>query len=214
MCSSRKTPAARVARVRPNTCAPTVTLSGHGGPGSALLFQSVGITATLGGCAGTDPATYGPDGIYCTADDPPGGIIAATGTFPAVTGTASAVVHNANGSDGADLGPVVTTGAPFSCAALKCGAQSSAAGGGFVGAFAVVHLDTIGDVAATDQLFAAGALRTLHSVSRTVALTATATGLGTSATIAPTWRTPTSATSMVTPSATGAIPTLPRRPSS
>ena len=33
----------------PNTCPPTVTLSGHGGPGSALIFQTLGITAALGG---------------------------------------------------------------------------------------------------------------------------------------------------------------------
>ena len=65
------------------------------------------------------------------------------GTLPVVTGTATAVVHNANGSDGSDLGPVSATGAPFSCTALECGALSSAAGGWRGRAFTFVHLDTV-----------------------------------------------------------------------
>jgi hypothetical protein len=145
----------------PNTCPATVVLSGHGGPGSARVAQTLGITAALGGCTGSDPGTYGPDGVLCTDDDPSGGIISVAGTLPAVTGTATAVVHNANGSDGSDLGPVTATGAPFSCYALECGDKSSAAGGGLVGAFTFVHLDTVGDVAVTAQLFADGTLPTV-----------------------------------------------------
>jgi len=38
------------------------------------------------------------------------------GTSVMVTGTATAVVHNANGMEGADLGPVRAVGAPFDCA--------------------------------------------------------------------------------------------------
>lgn len=63
------------------------------------------------------------------------------------------MVHNANGTDGSNLGPVSVTGAPFSCAAL---AQGSAAGGGLVQAFPFVHLETVGDVAVSTQLFASG----------------------------------------------------------
>src|SRR5579862_1131556 len=142
----------------PNSCPPTAVLSGTGGPGSATSFTTIGITAALGGCTGSDPSTYGPDGVFCTADDPPGGIIAEAGTNAAVTGTATSVVHNANGSDGTDLGPVSTTGAPFDCPSLECGTNSSAAGAGLVTAFAFVHLDTVGDVAVSAQFFADGTL--------------------------------------------------------
>ncbi len=140
----------------PNSCPAIVSFSGSGGPGSAVIFQTLGITAALGNCVGSDPSVYGPDGVFCTDDDPSGGIIAVAGTLPVTTGTATAVVHNANGSDGTDLGPVTATGAPFSCTAIECGANSSAAGAGVVGAFSFVHLDTVGDVAVTAQLFAAG----------------------------------------------------------
>ena len=142
----------------PNTCPATVVLSGHGDPGSALAYQTIGITAALGACTGSDPSTYGPDGIFCTADDPPGGIIAVAGTNATVSGTGTAVVHNANGSDGTDLGPVSATGHVFDCPSLECGANSSAAGAGLVTSFTFVHLDTVGDVAVTAQFFADGTL--------------------------------------------------------
>jgi len=118
--------------------------SGSGGPGSASILNTIGIRYS---------GTNGPDGIYCTADDPLDGLIFIAPTLPAVTGTATAVVHNANGTDGVNLGPVTTTGAPFSCAAL---AQGSSAGAGLVQAFAFVHLDTVGDMAVTGQFFATG----------------------------------------------------------
>jgi len=132
---------------------PMVTFSGSGGPGSASLLSTIGITAVLGSCTGTDVSVYGPDRIYCTTDDPPGGITSVEGTSPAVTGTATVEVLNTNGTDGHNLGPVTVTGAPFSCSALV---QGSAAGAGLVQAFAFVHLDTVGDVAATWQFVANG----------------------------------------------------------
>src|SRR5207249_7090589 len=101
---------------------------------------------------GTDVSVYGQDGIFCTADDPPGGLIEVDGTLPAVTGTAAAVVHNAGGDEGVDLGPVVALGAPASCTALT--QQSDAGGSGLVGAFTFVHIPMVGDVAVTAQLFA------------------------------------------------------------
>jgi hypothetical protein len=134
-----------------------VTTTTHSGPaGSAVIAQTLGITTALGLCTGSDPSVYGPDGVFCTADDPPGGLLSAAGTLPLTTGVATAVVHNANGSDGLDLGPVSASGAPFSCTALECGASSSAAGGGVAGAFVFVHLETVGDVANVQGLFAAG----------------------------------------------------------
>jgi hypothetical protein len=94
---------------------------------------------------------YGPDGIFCTADDPVGeGLIAVDGTLPAVTGTATAVVHN-TGDVGVDLGPVITDGAEFSCPALT--QQGDAGGAGIVGAFTIVHVEQVGDLAITAQLF-------------------------------------------------------------
>jgi len=124
----------------PNLCEPAITLSGHGAPGSSQFIQSLGISAN----------EYANDQIYCTGDEPNGGTFAGAMSAPAVTGTASAVVRNANGADGVDLGPVSTVGAPFSCSAL---ANGSAVGAGLVQTFTFVHLDTVGDVAVTEQLF-------------------------------------------------------------
>src|SRR5579862_5149966 len=67
---------------------PIVTFSGSGGAGAASVLSSIGITSVFDACTGNDPSIYGPDGIYCTADDPPGGSIATEETWPAVTGTA------------------------------------------------------------------------------------------------------------------------------
>jgi len=64
------------------------------------------------------------------------------------------VVHNANGREGDDLGPVRVVGAPFSCPAL---ANGSAVGAGLVGAFTFVHLDTVGDIAVSQQYFTSAA---------------------------------------------------------
>jgi len=130
---------------------PMIAFSGSGGPGSASALSSIEISAVLGGCTGSDLATYGPDGIYCTADDPPGGIIDIKATSPAVTGTALALVLNANGMDGRNLSLMSVTGSPFSCSALT---QGSAAGGGLAQALTLLHLDTLGDMAVTGQFFA------------------------------------------------------------
>lgn len=132
------------------------TVGGSGGPGSATILSTIGVTVALGPCNGNDPATYGPDGVYCTADDPPPAISSVM-ISPEVTGTATAVVHNANGMDGRDLGPVSLVGAPFNCAQLENG---NAAGAGLVQAFPAIHLDTLGDVVVSSQWFAAEALPT------------------------------------------------------
>jgi hypothetical protein len=134
-----------------------VTVSGHGGPGSANIAQTLGISALLGTCTGSG-ADYGPDGQFCTDDDPGTGLVLTIAqTLPSGTGMATAVVHNTGGTSD-DLGPVMATGGVFSCAALECGAQSSAAGAGLAGAFTLVGLETVGDIAATAQQFASGTL--------------------------------------------------------
>ena len=92
-------------------CQPEVHLDGHGGPGAAIIFQTLGITSALGTCSGSDPSIYGPDGVYCTADDPPGGIIAMANMLPLVTGSATLVAPNYDGSYG--VNSITVTGAPF-----------------------------------------------------------------------------------------------------
>ena len=154
---------------------PMIAFSGSGGPGSASVLSSTGITVVLGACTGNDPSTYGPDGIFCTADDPPGGLIAVEATSPAVTGTATAVVLNANDTDGSNLGPVSVIGAPFSCSAL---AQGSAAGGGLAQAFTGVHLETVGDVAFTGQFFANGTVPPTPTPTSTPTPTGLIIGIG------------------------------------
>jgi hypothetical protein len=62
-----------------------------------------------------------------------------------------AVVHNANGRAGSDLGPIAAIGAPFGCAALASG---NAAEGGLVQAFPAVQLETVGNVVVAAQFFA------------------------------------------------------------
>src|SRR5262249_39027955 len=48
---------------------PMLSLSGHGGPGSASIANSLAVTAFLyPSCTGRDPI-FGPDDTFCTDDD-------------------------------------------------------------------------------------------------------------------------------------------------
>jgi hypothetical protein len=182
-----------------------VTVSGHGGPGSANIAQTLGLGALLGPCTGSS-ADYGADGQFCTDDDPATGLLRVAQTLPSVTGTAMAVVHNTRGTSN-DLGPVTTTGAPFSCSDLENGDQSSAGGAGLVGAFAIIGVDLVGDIAVTAQLFAAAAatptptLTPTPTATQTPINTPTATVTGTPAPSATA-----SATAMPTASSTPTVP--------
>jgi hypothetical protein len=160
-----------------------VTVSGHGGPGSANIAQTLGLGALLGPCTGSS-ADYGADGQFCTDDDPATGLLRVAQTLPSVTGTAMAVVHNTRGTSN-DLGPVTTTGAPFSCSDLENGDQSSAGGAGLVGAFAIIGVDLVGDIAVTAQLFAAAAATPTPTLTPTPTTTATWTPTNTG-TLSPT----------------------------
>ena len=157
---------------------PLITSSGAGAPGSALLFAT---TATGGGfcygsspgicgvsCTGTDASVYGPDGEFCTDDDPQGQR-GNPATLRVTTGTASGQVFNANmiagdticdcGVGGAGCGPSACTrpfsavGHPFDCSALAGGSATGAA-------LASVSVDlarsTTGDVVTTTRLVAPG----------------------------------------------------------
>lgn len=98
---------------------------GSGGPGSALIVASSSLGAVVGACSGSS-SDYGPDGLFCTDDDP-----AASRGRPTIqvltTGTACATVLNANGMDSNDVGPFCSTGVPTSCSQIRSGSTSGAA---------------------------------------------------------------------------------------
>ena len=126
---------------------PSITLGGSGPAGSAILLNTTAIGTVVGSCTGTDPTMYGADGEYCTNDDPVAtrGVVA---TLPQVTGTATGVVHNANGQDNVDVGPFNVSGTPFNCTAIAAG---SASGGAIVGAFTTCGQATVGDIVVTNR---------------------------------------------------------------
>ena len=149
---------------------PRLTLSGSGGAGSAVLFATTAIGDRFqirgagaagishgggaGGllCTGADPSVYGPDGEFCTDDDPQ----SQRGTpltGAVTTGTATGRVLNANQLDGNDIGPFTATGAPFRCGALQRGDASGAAL-----ASTVIELNrpTLGDTLFSSALVASG----------------------------------------------------------
>ena len=110
---------------------PVLTLNGAGGPGSALLSATHALGGGRGGgcgvggcggfsppsCAGQDVSVYGPDGEFCTDDDPQAqrGIPV---TVPVTTGTATGQLLDANTNDYNSIGPFSVTGAPFRCREL------------------------------------------------------------------------------------------------
>jgi hypothetical protein len=146
---------------------PMITLSGSGGPGSALLLQTLRIgngqpvTAFPGNPCRDNNASpnpnYGADKIFCTNDDPD--TIDARGspqTLPAVTGVATAQIlnhHYASSIVGPlpTPGPLTRTGAVFSCAALT-NPTPSVTGAQLVGAFTALNQVTLGDIVVTNGL--------------------------------------------------------------
>jgi cysteine-rich repeat protein len=133
--------------------APIITFSGTNAPaGAAIIANTTAIGTVVGACSGADPA-YGPDGQFCTADDP----LANRGvpaTLPSTTGNATGRIDNANATDGDTIGPFTISGSPFSCPALATGGASGAA---LAGAFININAPTLGDIVVTQFLKAAGA---------------------------------------------------------
>jgi len=149
-------------------------LSGTGGPGSIVLFETTELGFTLGKCVlpGGNPAIYGNDGMFCTADDPfttPDPTTTGRNVLPQVltTGIASATITNAKDSGntinacasgenagigcntnddclGSPCAPRTSMGTPLSsCTALAGG---SASGVTLADAFPSLAAPTISDI--------------------------------------------------------------------
>lgn len=110
------------------------------GEGSAYLIITSAIGTVVGGCAGTT-AEYGPDGMFCTDDDP----TANRGTpnsIPFTTNNVEATVLNP--ADFEDiLGPFGTVGTPFTCS----GNTIAVSGTNLAGAFTSCDQPTVSDIA-------------------------------------------------------------------
>jgi cysteine-rich repeat protein len=124
------------------------TLSGSGGPGSAVVINSLAIGTVAGSCSGQS-AERGPDGQFCTADDPQSSR-GEVNALPNVTGTATAKVDNINGGNN-DLPMISTNGAPFDCASVSSGVVT---GANFAGAFVGLDQPTVQDIEVTTNLAA------------------------------------------------------------
>jgi hypothetical protein len=128
--------------------APVFESTGTGGPGSAVLLNSIAVGTIIGPCIGTG-SEYGLDGKFCTHDDPPDALGIAS-VAPMVTGTTMATITHANGTD-ETLGPVAVSGTPLSCTALASG---NAGGAALAGAFAAINEANLLDSVVTTQLVA------------------------------------------------------------
>ena len=149
---------------------PEITLSGTGGPGSALVFVSSAIGTVFGQCTGSGPE-YGLDGEFCTDDDPP----AARGvpaTLPTTTSMATGMVFNANDTPGDVIGPYSATGLEFTCGAVSAGFVEEAS---LVGAFTLCAQPSFGDIAVTTAFVAGPQGSPLPTRTPTPTATATAT---------------------------------------
>jgi hypothetical protein len=119
-----------------------VATSAIAGPGSARLWMSTALGSVVGLCNGTAPE-YGPDGEFCTSDDPVT-VRGSVSTFPITTGSVTASVLNSSDTAGATLGPFSANGAPFSCVNLG---DAQVSGAALVGSFTACDQPTVGDAA-------------------------------------------------------------------
>jgi hypothetical protein len=129
---------------------PAIYTPGPAGPaGSQILAAASQIGTVTGLCTGTDPAMYGPDGEFCTDDDPliPTTVRGLPSITTLVTGTASSAVTNADGVDGNDLGPYPISGAVKSCEDIVAGNTACAAQAGAFTAAGLTRNETLGDTA-------------------------------------------------------------------
>ncbi|GBD26040.1 Anti-sigma-I factor RsgI2 [bacterium HR30] len=119
---------------------PRLTLSGHGGPGSALLANAIAIGTAIGACQPT----------FCTDADPP----FSRGTpnpLILTTGQACATVLCKNDDPTHPAQPSCVVGQPVSCDAL---ARGDLTGFTLGGAFPALGQQTLGDIEITIRLVA------------------------------------------------------------
>jgi hypothetical protein len=107
--------------------------AGISNAGEALLYLSSAVSVLSGQCTGTDPSTYGPDGAFCTDDDPSGFLAAGVGTLAATTGTARVGICAGNCGETATAAAIIVPPEPpcsargraFTCAGGRIGAGSA-----------------------------------------------------------------------------------------
>lgn len=127
---------------------PEVTLTRTSGEvppdhGSGQLVITTAIGTVVGMCTGSS-ADYGPDGIFCSDDDP----VFSRGTPNSImftTNMAAATVLNPGDFEGEVLGPTTTSGAPFSCSDDRV----VVGGTDLAGAFTSCDQPTINDIGVT-----------------------------------------------------------------
>jgi hypothetical protein len=140
---------------QPNSKPPVITLSGNGGPGSAILLNTSALGLTANGpsladkCVDTSKPPhpdFGPDGLFCTDDDPQP-TRGMPNTLPQVTGTATGEIFNTTSSTSAtfNVGPYSYTGNPYNCAALMA-PTPSVSGAKVAGAFCALNQPSTGDI--------------------------------------------------------------------
>ncbi len=113
-------------------------------PGAASLLTSIGIGLVLGPCTGSG-SDYGPDGQFCTDDDP-ANENSAVGTGLVSTGEACGTISGAF-----PIGPVCREGAPASCSAVSTG---SLTGTCLVTALPFADVPQLGDLVGAIELCA------------------------------------------------------------
>jgi hypothetical protein len=140
---------------QPNSKPPVITLTGTGGPGSALLLNSSALGTTANGpnpldlCVDTTMPPhpdFGADGKFCTDDDPQS-TRGTPATLPQVTGTATGEIFNTTSSTSGtfNIGPYSYTGNPYNCDALVA-PTPSVSGGKVVGAFCALNQPQLHDI--------------------------------------------------------------------
>lgn len=173
---------------------PVITLSGVGGPGSGLFLSTQQIGTASGNCGeqvptplptcppptGAPPTPlptptpflYGPDGIFCTDDDPPEAR-GVPNTIAMVTGSVGVYIENSYYSgSGANCSidslprrptpppfptptatfPPLIFGGAFDCAQLL-GSEPSLAGAGVAGGFTALNAGNLGNVVTQFRFF-------------------------------------------------------------
>lgn len=129
---------------------PAIVTPGPAGPaGSQILATASGIGTVTGLCSGADQSMYGPDGQFCTDDDPfsPSSLRGTPSIVTLVSGTATVTLNNVNGNDGDNLGPYSISGAVKSCEDIAAGNSAGAAQAGAFTAAGLTRNPTLGDTA-------------------------------------------------------------------